>query len=333
MSTALLDAAADPDPATPPASRTLHAIGTTAIVVVTDEGAADVAAQLLADDLARLDVACSRFREDSELRRVERTSRGRPVAVSPLLYEALEVACAVAVRTAGTVDPTVGSAVASLGYDRDFDAVRTAPDASGTHAAPGATPGWWQLTLDPEARTLAVPEGVRIDLGSTAKALAADRSAERIATLVGCGVLVNLGGDVSVAGHGPAAGWSVGIAPRSDAATSDVDEIVPLADGGLATSGTTARSWTHRGRAVHHIVDPWTGDSAPAVWTLASAVAPTCVEANAWTTAAIVWGDDAPGNLAARGVRARLVAADGTVVTVGAWPGVPVGAGSGGARS
>ena len=53
-----------------------------------------------------------------------------------------------------------------------------------------------------------------------------------------------------------------------------------------------------------------------------SAVAPTCVEANAWTTAAVVWGDDAPGNLVEHGVTARLVHADGHVVTIGGWPGV-----------
>ena len=66
-----------------------------------------------------------------------------------------------------------------------------------------------------------------------------------------------------------------------------------------------------RGRGVHHIVDPWTGEVAPSTWALVSAVAPTCVEANGWTTAAVVWGEDAPGNLAAHGVAARLVAADG----------------------
>jgi thiamine biosynthesis lipoprotein len=71
---------------------------------------------------------------------------------------------------------------------------------------------------------------------------------------------------------------------------------------------------------VHHIIDPWTGDTAPAVWSLVSATAPTCVEANAWTTAAVVWAEDAVGNLAAFGVPARLVDAAGSVVYVGAWP-------------
>ena len=75
------------------------------------------------------------------------------MAVSPLLFEALEVACVVAVQTAGTVDPTVGSALVDLGYDRDFDQI-----GSGTLTPVPArpAPGWWQIELDPGARTVAV---------------------------------------------------------------------------------------------------------------------------------------------------------------------------------
>jgi thiamine biosynthesis lipoprotein len=48
------------------------------------------------------------------------------------------------------------------------------------------------------------------------------------------------------------------------------------------------------------------------------------VEANAWSTASVVWGEDAPGNLASRGVPARLVGANGDVVRCGGWPSDPV---------
>ena len=74
------------------AARSMRAIGTTATVAVTAADRADEALALLADDLRALDAACSRFRPDSELRRLEVSSGGRPVAVSPLLFDALEVA-------------------------------------------------------------------------------------------------------------------------------------------------------------------------------------------------------------------------------------------------
>jgi thiamine biosynthesis lipoprotein len=296
----------------------MEAIGTTASVVVEDADIADAALGLLAVDLADLDEACSRFRPDSELRRVERLGQGRAVPVSPLLYAALDAAAIVATRTAGIVDPTIGSALVELGYDRDFADLVDVPDAP--PAVPVPAPGWWQVRLDPAARTVAIPTGVHVDLGSTGKAFAADRSARRIAEALDCGVLVNLGGDVAVAGPCPVDGWGVGIARSARTAPSDADQVVALHSGGLASSGTTSRTWSRDGRRVHHIIDPWTGEVAPATWALVSVLAPSCLEANGWSTASVVWGEDAPGNLAAHGIAARLVASDGSLVLVGDWP-------------
>jgi len=296
----------------------MRAIGTTVSVVVTDGRRADEALCLLAGDLRALDLACSRFRPDSELRQVEALGAGGPVPVSALLYELLEVACQVATDTAGIVDPTVGSALIELGYDRDFGEIGH-DDQVGEYD-PRPAPGWWRITLDPEARTVAIPIGVHVDLGATAKAWASDRAAARLAEVLGCGVLVNLGGDVAVAGRPPGDGWPVGIAADSAESLNLVHQVVTIRDGGLASSGTTSRSWVRNGRRVHHIVDPWTGRAAPAVWSLVSVAAPSCVAANAWSTAAVVWGEDAVGNLSAWGVPARLVDNEGTVVRCGGWP-------------
>jgi thiamine biosynthesis lipoprotein len=71
---------------------------------------------------------------------------------------------------------------------------------------------------------------------------------------------------------------------------------------------------------MHHIVDPWTGEPAEPIWSLVSTLAPTCVEANGWSTAAVVWGNDAVSNLAGHGIPARLVRAGGDIVEVGKWP-------------
>jgi thiamine biosynthesis lipoprotein len=241
--------------------------------------------------------------------------------VSALLFDALESACSVAAATAGIVDPTIGSALVDLGYDRDFAGLA---DLDRGEEPPPArpAPGWWHLGLDRDGRTVSVPDGVHVDLGSTGKAFGADRSARRIAAALGCGALVNLGGDVAVAGPPPVGGWGVGIAARCTTSPTDADEVVALRSGGLATSGTTARTWSRGGRTLHHIIDPWTGEVAPSSWALVSALGASCVEANGWTTAAVVWGEDAPGNLAAHGVAARLVRPDGSIRTVGDWPGV-----------
>jgi thiamine biosynthesis lipoprotein len=305
----------------PVAVRSMTAIGTMASVAVTDPRRANEALGALANELRALDQACSRFRPDSELRRVEARGQTRPVQISPLLFEVIDTACRVAVETAGTVDPTVGSALVALGYDRDFSQINASdrPETADSFVARPA-PGWWQITLDPEAGTVSIPAGVHVDLGATAKAFASDRAAARLSAALDCGVLVNLGGDVAVAGAAPDGGWAVGIAAHCATETDHVDQVVTILNGGLATSGTTARTWWRAGRRVHHIVDPWTGEAAPAVWSLVSAAASSCVEANAWSTAAVVWGKMAVDNLRSWDVTARLVDAHGSVTTVGRWP-------------
>jgi thiamine biosynthesis lipoprotein len=240
------------------------------------------------------------------------------VPVSRLLFDVLDVACRVASETAGIVDPTIGSALIELGYDRDFDEL--GDDDHPGRFDPRPAPGWWRIVLDPDDRTVAVPIGVHVDLGATAKAFAADRAAARLADRLGCGVLVNLGGDVAVGGAAPRDGWPIGIAAGADVPADRADQVVTVTAGGVATSGTTARTWLRNGRRVHHIVDPWTGRAAPSVWSLVSVAAPSCVEANAWSTAAVVWGEDAVGNLSASDVPARLVDAGGHVVRCGGWP-------------
>jgi thiamine biosynthesis lipoprotein len=298
-------------------TRSFRSLGTTATVVVQDADAADDAARLLASELDKIDVACSRFRPDSELQAVHAVS-GSTVTVSPLLFEALRVAVDAAARTAGAVDPTIGNAIAALGYDADLEDVLARPPAP--PRALGSVAGYAHVQLNPAERTVRIPRGVRLDLGSTAKALAADRAAAHIAGAIGSGVLVSLGGDVAVAGGPPAGGWAVGIAQESSAPAGEVDQVVAITNGGLASSATAVRAWKAGDRDVHHILDPRTGDSAAPYWVLVSATGRSCVDANVVTTAAIVWGAEAMTRLERFEQSVRLVRADGAVFSVNGWP-------------
>src|SRR4051812_3470458 len=95
------------------------ALGTTATLIVTDPHSLVDGRALLEDDLAAIDRACSRFRADSELTRVN-NANGEPVRVSLLFLDALDVAVRAAELTDGRVDPTIGRVMKVLGYDRDF---------------------------------------------------------------------------------------------------------------------------------------------------------------------------------------------------------------------
>ena len=297
--------------------RSFRAIGTTATVVVQDAAVADKAARILAADLEEIDLACSRFRPDSELQTVH-AHAGAPVQVSALLFEALRVAVDAAERTGGAVDPTIGNAIAALGYDADLDEVLARP--AGPPPVLGPVAGYAHVQLNPADRTVRIPRGVRLDLGSTAKALAADRAAARIAQAVGSGVLVSLGGDVAVSGSPPPGGWAVGIARESSTPAGLVDQVVAITRGGLASSATSVRAWKAGDREVHHILDPRSGDSVAPYWVLVSATGASCVEANVVTTAAVVWGPEALEKLAGFAQSVRLVRADGEVFSVNGWP-------------
>ncbi len=298
-------------------TRSFRAIGTTATVVVQEPADAATAERMLAVDLAAFDLACSRFREDSELQALH-DNAVRTMAVSPLLFDALSVALDTAARTGGAVDPTIGNAIAALGYDADLAEVQSRPPVPPRALGPVA--GYQHVQLNARDRTVRIPRGVHLDLGSTAKALAADRAAARIAGRIGSGVLVSLGGDVAVAGPPPAGGWAIGIAHESSTPAEQVDQVVAVRHGGLASSATSVRTWQAGDRHVHHILDPRTGDCVEPYWILVSATGSTCVQANVVTTAAIVWGERALDELARFEQSVRLVRVDGSVFTVNGWP-------------
>jgi thiamine biosynthesis lipoprotein len=292
-----------------PARVTFPALGTTAVLLVTDEAALPEAERLLRAELTAVDAAYSRFRPDSEIMRLP---RGRAAPVSPLLAGALRAALRAAAATDGLVDPTVGQALVDLGYDRDFAEITP----SGDSIAPRPAPGWWRVRMDGDS--VIVPHGVLLDLGSTGKAYAADRAAAAIFAALGCGVLVSLGGDLATAGPAPDGGWLVGVGDDHREAGPD-DQVVSVRSGGLATSSVTQRAWRRGGRRVHHIVDPRTGDVPAAVWRTVTVAARSCVDANAAATAAVVRGDGAEAWLRGLALPARLIGHDGRVVAVAGW--------------
>ena len=271
------------------------ALGTTAHVVVADSTVLAEAEALVRRQLAELDETCSRFR-DSELTRL-RPGRQR---VGPLLADVLRAALDVAVATDGLVDPTLGRAMDAAGYDRTFGDL---PE-DGPTAGSGSQGRWRDVHLYGDV--LDLPD-VRLDLGATAKAWAADRAVIDITDRWGTDVLVSLGGDVACTGT-----WPVLVGDPGQ--PTEVVEVT----GGLATSSTGVRRWRRGGRAVSHVVDPRTGRPVADHWRTVTVSAATCLEANAASTAAAVLGPHAVGWL--RDLPARLVPWHGPVVRTGGWP-------------
>jgi len=304
------------------ASTSWFALGTSVVLRVTEPDALAQARECVERELDAIDRACSRFRADSELSRLN-VRAGRPMRASELLLDALEVALRAAELTDGDVDPTLGRALELAGYDRDWRLLTPAAEGepAGDAGAVSARvrAGWRTVELDRAASTVRLARGIRLDLGATAKAWAADRAAAAVA-LGGCGALVSIGGDIATAGPAPAGGWLIRVTEDHRSAPSQPGQTISISSGGLATSSTAVRRWSHEGRTMHHIIDPASGAPVRETWRTVSVAAASCTDANIAATAALVRGAEATAWLAAQHLPARLLDADGNVTTVGSWP-------------
>ncbi len=294
-----------------------RALGTSVVVAVTDPAELPAAREVVAAEVAALDLACSRFRDDSDLSRLN-AAAGLPVLVSPLLAQAIRVALRAARLTDGDVDPTVGGCMAAIGYDADFATIGL--DGPPLPAPSQPAPGWATVTIGDDPALVTIPLGTALDLGATAKALGADLAAAAVHAACRCGVLVGLGGDIAVAGTPPRGGWPVRVTDDHAASAEAPGQRITLTGGGLATSSSTVRHWHRGGTELHHIIDPRTGAPAASPYRTISVAAASCVDANTASTAAMVRGARAADWLESTGLPARLVSVDGIVIHLNHWP-------------
>ncbi|CAN5418714.1 FAD:protein FMN transferase [soil metagenome] len=291
-------------------TETFSALGCSVTVSVVRAADLARAGAITRRTLSHVDATCSRFRQDSDLSRVNRAP-GAWVAVDPLLVAAVDAAVEAARRTDGLVHPLLGRDLVHLGYDCDLHEVQLREALPREHdpvRRPDLLAAWQLIRTRPDA--VRVPEGTALDLGSIGKAWAADLVTSAFDAELGGPAAVSVGGDVSLSTSAPA--WPVTL--------DGTEEQVLLHGGGMATSSTRLRRWRQAGVTRHHLLDPRTGMPVPEVWATATVTGPTCVAANTASTAAIVLGEAAPAWLATLGTPARLTRPDGRVVLLGDWP-------------
>jgi thiamine biosynthesis lipoprotein len=247
-----------------------RAMGADCHVLVVGGDALVATARRRIDDLEQ---RWSRFLPKSEISRLN-ALEGRPVVVSPDTYLLVSLAVAAWEATGGLFDPTVMNAVAAMGYDRSFEhmAVREMTPAP----EPKTPPGCGAIDLEPALCAITLPGGLAIDPGGIGKGLAADLVAAELMDAEAGGVLVNVGGDIRVAGESPVGDvWSI----RVDHPLDPDRELVRLGlgKGAVATSSRLKRRWWRGGDEVHHLIDPRCGRS-----TESEVVAATVVSGEAW---------------------------------------------------
>ena len=262
-------------------------------------------------DVAR---AANRFETDSDISRIN-AAGGHMVPVTGRTIALIDAALDAAAETGGVVDPTIGAHLLNAGYYVDIEDIRNRLIRARRTDDDLAQADWTRVRVHHELGLVGVSATMRLDLGATAKAWTADTAAHDIADNLGTGVLVEIGGDVAVAGP-KATPWKILVSERHGKPGQDIG----MTHGGLATSSTTERHWHTANGDQHHIIDPRTGAPAQGPWRTATVWAPSALEANTASTAAIVLGDEAVDYLDETGRTARLVDHDGQLTIVGDWP-------------
>jgi thiamine biosynthesis lipoprotein len=243
---------------------------------------------------------CSRFDPASELRQVV-ARVGEPVPVSPLLFEAVQFALALADLTRGAFDPTVGAAMESAGFDRHYVTDQR------TAAAPGGAATYRDVDLDPHRRTIALRRPLVLDLGAVAKGLAIDLAARELAPFGD--FCLEAGGDLFAGGRNERGQrWRVGVQDPRD--PDAIVRVLDLADQAACTSGDYER----RAAGGHHLLDPRSGRSVEGLASV-TVVATTAMAADGLATAAFVLGPAAGLRLLEeQGVEGLFVTADARAV-------------------
>lgn len=232
--------------------------------------------------LDQLESLWSRFRPDSEISRLN-AAGGAVMEVSPETLHLVQRGIEAWQLTDGAYDPTVLGDMLRAGYTVTFDTLPT----SGAIPAPAGMSlriGAGGIRVDALAGTVQLPRGVGFDPGGIGKGLAADLIVWELLAAGATGACVNVGGDLRVAGRGPAAdpddpspdaGWVIGIDDPFGGASLG---LLGVGNGGIATSSRLRRRWTGPdGQPAHHLIDPRTG--LPAETGLAAV---TVVASEAW---------------------------------------------------
>ena len=290
--------------------------GSHCTLIVADERASDAAAAVIVARRRLLEWhgRFSRFEPDSELARLN-DDPSETVRVSPLMRRVVAAATRAAEATGGLVDPTLLDQIERAGYDVHFDdsglpladALRRAPARRA--AGPSALARWRRVSTDRRTSTVSRPPGVRIDAGGIAKGVFAD---ELAAALAGHGAfVVECAGDLRLGGRlAPAREVHVA-SPFEDA----ILHTFTLRTGGVATSGIGKRSWLRPdGSVAHHLFDPATGEPAYTGIVQVTALAPTAIEAESLSKAALLAGPDRAARLLVHG--GLVVFDDGSFVVL-----------------
>lgn len=233
----------------------------------------------------------------SNLCRYNAGAAGSRHVLPDAFYEVLRCAMDVARQSGGAYDPAAGAIVNLWGFgpdkryqDKDFsppspEAIRQALDHG----------NWQRIAIEEERRVASQPGGLLLDFSSIAKGFGVDRVAQCLDEQGIHHYLVDVGGELRGAGVKPdGQPWWVGIEqPVADGLPGNdaVDETVLALHGlSVASSGDYRRYVELGGRRYAHTLDPRTGYPIANGVASVTVIHPSCMQADALSTALTVLG-------------------------------------------
>ena len=259
------------------------------VLYAPDRLTATAAAEAAFARIHELNDVFSDYEYDSELSRLSRTAgSGQKVPVSEDLWRVLEQAQALAKRSDGAFDITVGPYVCLWRRARRLQRLPTPEWLERARAAVG----YQHLRLDRRHHTaeLLVPN-MRLDLGAIAKGYAVEAAMTILRERGIRSALVGGGGDMAASGPPPGKkGWRIAVAPL-DVPGAPPPRHVWLSHRAIATSGDLSQRLEIDGKRYSHIVDPKTGLGLTH-HTLVTVIARDCTTADAMATTVSVLGQE-----------------------------------------
>ncbi len=249
--------------------------------------------------LDAVDTSMSTYKPDSELSRFNAGPGAQDVPISGALADVLSVAFDVHTRSQGAFDVTVGPLVERWGFGAkgELTVVPSQADVDALRSRLGHT----HLTFDAQASTLRKDaEALQVDLSAIAKGYGVDQAAAALQEAGWEDFLVEVGGEVRVAGKTEAGRpWRLAVEKPSTTERA-IFEVIELEDRAMATSGDYRNFTVVDGTRYSHTIDPTTGRPVTHDLASVSVVADTCAEADALATALNVLGPQRGLELAER---------------------------------
>jgi FAD:protein FMN transferase len=233
----------------------------------------------------------TRFSSQSELSQLNR-SAGVWFDASDDLFEVITLAMQFHQQTAGLFDPSILAALEQAGYDRSIDDLRNAITPTQNLSTLVITQPKYsrfsEVRLDEQRHRIALPVGMRIDLGGIAKSWIAEKAAHLLVDYSDS-CAVDAGGDIFFIGLPPGEkAWKVTLENPLDPTRGLA--VLKVPPGAVATSAVTKRRWMQGGRENHHLIDPRTQQPAETDWLSVTVVAPHATEAEVLAKSLLIGG-------------------------------------------